>query len=212
VVIRSYGLVADRAGHLDRHAQKRAGLRCQATTTSGVTAIEGSAKRHSSTMRPAAYRLGSVRSCLEGCARLDKRWGVRFRHSLRIAENTRQSKASPPPRKWAQPTLCAVTLKGHDSRRGHGTTRDLSTRVGRASSRSAFTSLLLARLHAVLQLFKPIQHEVDLRRLRLLSGFEHQEALARDTSYCNRVTMLVSVCTHPRTAPWAYRPKTPVVL
>src|ERR1700684_3049060 len=39
---------------------------------------------------------------------------------------------------------------------------------------------LRAGRHAPLQLFKPVQHNIDLRRRRLLllGGLEHQEALA----------------------------------
>jgi hypothetical protein len=41
------------------------------------------------------------------------------------------------------------------------------------------TSLLLFRWHEAFQLFRPVQHDVDLRRRRLLAfdGPEHQEPL-----------------------------------
>ena len=41
------------------------------------------------------------------------------------------------------------------------------------------TSLLLFRWHEAIQLFRPVQHDVDLRRRRLLAfdGPEHQEPL-----------------------------------
>src|ERR1700674_1122839 len=62
----------------------------------------------------------------------------------------------------------------------NGVSRELSLKAKREMVLPTTLDSLRPGRHAALQLFKPVQHDVDLRRrrLRLLACLEHQEALA----------------------------------